>query len=90
MPSAVVFDALVDEMHAAALGAASWDSILQSISRLLGANSVIIHKELWAGGGWGIRIGGDDRAYSDYFGHYAGVHPLASRTASMPRGIGAD
>lgn len=86
MPSAVVFDNLVDEMQAAALGMASWDAALRSIARLFGANSVILHKELWHGGGWGVRIGGDDRAYSDYFGHYAGVHPLASRTVSTPAG----
>lgn len=86
MKNAVAFDALLDEMGHAALGLSSWDPVLVSISRLLSANSVIIHKELWRGGGWGVRTGGDDRAYSDYFGHYAGIHPLATRTLMMPAG----
>lgn len=51
MPNGVVFDGLVDEMQAAALGMASWDTVLHPISRLFGANGVILHKELWLGGG---------------------------------------
>ena len=67
-------------------GALPWETVLQSLSRLLDANSVIIHKELRHGGGWGVQIGGDDRAYSDYFGHFAGVHPLAARSFAAPAG----
>ena len=83
---AVEFDALLDEIQTAALGLSLWDPVLASLSRLFGAHDVALHKDLWEGGGWGVRTGGDDRVVSDYFSYYAGIHPLAVRTMSVPAG----
>lgn len=86
MADADDFDALLDEMHAAALGLVPWQMVLLAISRLLDVPSAGLHKDLWCGGGWGFRIDGDDRVFADYFRHYAGIHPLALRTRSTPAG----
>lgn len=84
--NAVEFDALLDEIQTAALGLSLWNPVLVSISRLFGAHDVALHKDLWKGGGWAVRTGGDDRMVSDYFSYYAGIHPLALRTMSAPAG----
>ena len=86
MIDGVEFDALLDEIQTAALGLSLWNPVLVSISRLLGAHDVALHKDLWEGGGWAVRTGGDDRTVADYFSYYAGIHPLALRTMSAPAG----
>ena len=87
MADSGAFDALLDDMQAASLGLISWETVLHAISRLLGVPSAGIHKDLWQGGGWGFYIDGDDSTFSDYFRHYAGIHPLALRTTATPAGL---
>lgn len=77
---------LTDLIHHAALGAVPWVAVLEPITELFCANSAALHSEAKHGGGWGYVIGGDDRARSDYFEYYAGVHPLVAPTFSAPAG----
>lgn len=86
MANADTFEALLDDMQAAALGLIPWERVLHTIARQFGVDSAGLHKDYWQGGGWGFRISGDDSIFLNYFRHYAGIHPLATRTIATPAG----
>lgn len=87
MPSRrIALEPLLEQIHDAALGIRSWEAMLDSMTKLLRVNSAVITVEWRRGGGWGFSTGGDARTHADYFQHYAGVHPLASRGADAPAG----
>lgn len=87
MPSRrIALAPLLEQLHDAALGILPWEVALGSVATLFRANSAVIILERRHGGGWGVSTGGDSRTHSDYFEHYAGVHPLAARTFAAPVG----
>lgn len=87
MPSRrIALAPLLEQLHDAALGTLPWKAVLGSLTELFRANSSVILVEPAQGTGWGISTGGDARTHSEYFEHYAGIHPLAPRCFTAPAG----
>lgn len=84
--SPIDLEPLLEQLHHAALGTLPWKDVLGSVVKLFQANSAVITVEARSGGGWGISTGGDACTHADYFEHYAGIHPLATRGFNAPVG----
>ena len=80
-------DALTEHLYEAALGDLPWETALESLARLLDANSAAITVDQKGGGGWGVSFGAADRSFHEaYFTHYGAINPLAARVLTAPEG----